>query len=71
MARPPIKIAPPIPPTTPPIIALVCGAMELLLPPPLPPFARVGSIVAVAISVEETMRSPVTTRERTVPSSVK
>lgn len=70
MARPPTRIAPPIPPTTPPMMDLVCG--DMLLPPlPEPPFASVGSMVAVATSVEETTREPVTRRERTVPSSVK
>ena len=65
-----MRIAPPIPPTTPPTTALVFGDMELP-PPPEPPLARVGSIVAVATSVEETTRELVRTADLTVPSSVK
>ena len=42
-----------------------------LPPPPEPPLARVGSIVAVATSVEETTRELVRTADLTVPSSVK
>jgi hypothetical protein len=71
IARPPMRIAPPIPPTTPPTTALVCGDMVLPLPDPEPPLARVGSMVAVATSVDETTRELVIRRERTVPSSVK
>jgi hypothetical protein len=59
-----------MPPTTPPMTALVCGDIEL--PPlPEPALARVGSMVAVAASVVETTRELVSTLEPTVPSSVK
>lgn len=71
MARPPMRIAPPIPPTTPPTTALVFGDMVLPPPPPEPPLASVGSMVAVATSVEETTRELVRTADLTVPSSVK
>ena len=46
-AIPPIRMAPPIPPTT-PAMTFLLDVLSPELPPPLPPFCRLGWIVEVA-----------------------